>query len=67
AGFWAGLHWSFVLGVFPLAWSLMRQASETDLDDPDACLKAFKSNRDVGLMLIAAFALAAAFGPVGAP
>ncbi len=63
AGLVAGLHWTFVVGLAPLAWRLMQQATETDLDDPADCLRAFKSNRDAGLLLIAAFALAAVFAP----
>jgi len=63
AGFFAGLHWSFIPALLPAAWMLMRQATETDLDDPEACLAAFKQNRDVGFALIAAFALAALFQP----
>jgi 4-hydroxybenzoate polyprenyltransferase len=31
-----------------------------DIDDPDLCLRLFKSNRDAGLILFAALALEAA-------
>lgn len=61
-GFVAGLHWSFLIGVAALAWHLMNQATTTDLDNPADCLKTFKSNRDAGLLLIAALALAAVAG-----
>lgn len=62
AGFSVGLHWTFVIGVGAAAWHLMRQATEVDLDDPSDCLNTFKSNRDVGFLLLAAFGLATAFG-----
>lgn len=61
AGFFAGLHWSYALGVCVVAWRLLKQATEVDLDDPQDCLRAFHSNRDVGFLLIGAFAVAAAF------
>ena len=61
-GFLAGLHWAFVAGVAAIAYKLMDQATKTDLDDPAACLQAFKSNRDIGFGLIVAFALAYVFG-----
>jgi 4-hydroxybenzoate polyprenyltransferase len=63
AGFIAGLHWSFVGGLAMFGWHLMRQAKETDFDDPDDCLRTFQSNRDAGLILLAAFGLAIVFQP----
>lgn len=61
AGFFAGVHWSFSFALAPFAWMLMRQARDTDLDDPAACLRAFKSNRDAGLVLLAAFGVGILF------
>lgn len=58
-GLFGGLHWVFIIGVGLVAWLLMRQAGDTDLNDPKACLAAFRSNRDIGLLVIAALILAA--------
>lgn len=62
AGFFAGLHWSFSFALAPLTFALLRQALDTDLDDPAACLAAFRSNREAGFLLLAAFAVAIVFG-----
>lgn len=61
-GFSIGVHWTFIIGIGLIACLLMRQGGDTDLDDPKACLAAFKSNRDVGLLLIAALIAAALAG-----
>lgn len=58
-GLFAGLHWIFIAGLGLTAWLLMRQAGDTDLNDPKACLAAFKSNRNIGLLVIASLLTAA--------
>jgi 4-hydroxybenzoate polyprenyltransferase len=40
-------------GVAALAAHLVRQLRRLDIDDPDACLALFRSNRDAGLLLVA--------------
>ena len=57
AGFWQsvvamGGVWGF--GAH-LAWQLLR----LDIDDPDLCLRLFRSNRDAGLIVALFFAIAA--------
>ncbi len=59
AGFVGGVHWAYLGGLAVVAWRLMDQATRTDLESPAACLKAFRSNRDVGLLLLAAMLVAA--------
>jgi 4-hydroxybenzoate polyprenyltransferase len=51
----AGLVFSLALAVFAahLAWQIAR----LDIDDPDLCLRLFKSNRDAGLILFAGLLL----------
>ena len=39
-----------------LAWQIVR----IDIDDPESCLRMFRSNRDAGLILFAALVLDAA-------
>lgn len=56
------LHWSFAIALAPFVWALLRQARDTDLDDPIACLAAFRGNREAGLMLLGAFIVAIVFG-----
>lgn len=58
-GLFGGVHWIFIIGVALAAWLLMRQAGDTDLNDPKACLAAFKSNRNIGLVIIMALIAAA--------
>ena len=57
-GLFSGLHWVFIIGIGAVAWLLMRQAGYTDLNDPKACLAAFRSNRDIGFLVIASLILA---------
>jgi 4-hydroxybenzoate polyprenyltransferase len=51
----AGLVFAFGLAAFAahLAWQIVR----LDIDDPDLCLRVFKSNRDAGLILFAGLLL----------
>lgn len=58
-GLSSDLHWVFIFGVGLIAWLIMRQAADTDLNDPKACLAAFRSNRDIGLLVIASLIVAA--------
>ncbi|WP_238941242.1 4-hydroxybenzoate octaprenyltransferase [Jannaschia sp. Os4] len=54
--------WSLVLGLAGAAsfgWHLRRQMRGLDLADPAACLAAFRSNRDAGLIPLPFFAAAA--------
>jgi len=40
---------------------MARHLRALDIDDPEGCLRLFRANRDTGLILVAAFALAALF------
>jgi 4-hydroxybenzoate polyprenyltransferase len=54
---------SVVVGLgaaWAMGWHLTWQLSKLDIDNPDICLKLFRSNRDAGL-LVALFFAAAAF------
>jgi 4-hydroxybenzoate polyprenyltransferase len=48
AGHLAGLAWPFFVALALAGLHLLKQAARTDLDDPAACLAAFRSNRVVG-------------------
>jgi 4-hydroxybenzoate polyprenyltransferase len=54
AGAMAGAGIVFALGVIAFAVHLGWQIGRLDIDDPDLCLRLFKSNRDAGLILFAA-------------
>jgi 4-hydroxybenzoate polyprenyltransferase len=60
AGFGAGTGWPFALGLAAFAAHLVWQVRRLDISDPANCLWLFKSNRDAGLVLFAAFILDAA-------
>jgi len=53
----AGLVFALGLSIFAahLAWQIVR----IDIDDPESCLRMFRSNRDAGLILFAALLLEA--------
>jgi 4-hydroxybenzoate polyprenyltransferase len=55
AGWLAGLHWTFYLALVPAAAHLIWQVSTLDISDPKSCLAKFKTSRDFGLLLFAAF------------
>jgi 4-hydroxybenzoate polyprenyltransferase len=57
AGFGAGGSVIFALGLVAFAAHLAWQVARLDINDPDLCLMLFKSNRDAGLILFAAFVL----------
>ena len=50
----AGTGIVFALGCVLFGAHLGWQIERLDIDDPDLCLKLFKSNRDAGLILFAA-------------
>lgn len=56
AGFVAGLGIVFFIGLIAASAHLLRQVGRVDIDDPDLCLKVFKSNRDFGFIVLAALA-----------
>jgi 4-hydroxybenzoate polyprenyltransferase len=60
AGLGAGAGLPFALGLVAYAMHLGWQIARIDLDDPDSCLRMFRSNRDAGLILFAALLLDAA-------
>jgi len=62
AGWSAGAGLVFALGLVAFAAHLAWQIAKLDIDDPDLCLRVFKSNRDAGLILFAALLLDAAIG-----
>jgi len=57
AGSLAGGRLIFALGLAGFAMHLVWQVWRLDIDDPDLCLRLFKSNRDAGLFLFAAMML----------
>jgi 4-hydroxybenzoate polyprenyltransferase len=57
AGNLAGGRLIFALGLAGFAAHLVWQVWRLDIDDPDLCLRLFKSNRDAGLFLFAAMML----------
>jgi 4-hydroxybenzoate polyprenyltransferase len=50
----------FALGLVAFAAHLAWQIVRIDIDDPDSCLRIFRSNRDAGLILFMATVLDAA-------
>jgi len=64
AGLLAGAGAAFALGLAAFAAHLAWQIMRLDIDDPDQCLRLFKSNRDAGLILFAGM-LADAFARAG--
>ncbi|MEO1328115.1 MAG: 4-hydroxybenzoate octaprenyltransferase [Pseudomonadota bacterium] len=57
AGWAAGLGWLFWLGLAAYAAHLAGQILRLDIDDSALCLHLFKSNREAGLLLLAAIAM----------
>lgn len=57
AGFLSGLGVLFYLGLGAGAFHLLRQTAQVDIDNPDLCLKVFKSNRDYGFIVLASLVL----------
>jgi 4-hydroxybenzoate polyprenyltransferase len=57
AGVFAGAGTAFALGLAAFAAHLAWQIVRLDIDDPDDCLRLFKSNRDAGLILFAGMLL----------
>jgi 4-hydroxybenzoate polyprenyltransferase len=57
AGFLVGAKLIFALGLAGFAAHLAWQVWRLDIDDPDLCLRLFKSNRDAGLFLFVAMML----------
>jgi 4-hydroxybenzoate polyprenyltransferase len=53
AGTLVGAGPVFALGLAAFAAHLAWQVARIDIDDPDECLRLFKSNRDAGLILFA--------------
>ncbi len=62
AGMLAGAGAMFWLGLAAFAIHLAWQVARLDIDDPDLCLRVFKSNRDAGLILFAGMVLDAYVG-----
>jgi 4-hydroxybenzoate polyprenyltransferase len=60
AGLMAGAGAAFLAGLALFAAHLAWQVARLDIDDPDGCLRLFKSNRDAGLILFAGLLLDAA-------
>jgi 4-hydroxybenzoate polyprenyltransferase len=61
AGFSADTGAIFAVALIAFAAHLAWQVSRLDIDNPDNCLRVFKSNRDAGLILFAGLVLDAAF------
>jgi 4-hydroxybenzoate polyprenyltransferase len=60
AGYFAHAGMVFALGLAAFAAHLAWQIVRIEIDDPDSCLRMFRSNRDAGLILFAALLLDAA-------
>jgi 4-hydroxybenzoate polyprenyltransferase len=54
AGLAAGLGVLYFVGLIAGMIHLLRQINRVDIDDPDLCLKTFKSNRDFGFIILVA-------------
>jgi 4-hydroxybenzoate polyprenyltransferase len=61
AGFAADTGAIFAVALLAFAAHLAWQIVRLDIDDPDYCLRVFKSNRDAGLILFAGLVLDAAW------
>jgi len=57
AGLLAGAEIVFLLGMGAAGAHLFRQVATLDIDDPENCLRRFRSNRDFGLIVFAAIVL----------
>jgi 4-hydroxybenzoate polyprenyltransferase len=55
AGYSAGAGIVFAAGILLFALHLAWQVKSIDIDDPALCLRIFRSNRDAGIILFAAF------------
>jgi 4-hydroxybenzoate polyprenyltransferase len=62
AGYLAGGRIFFALGLAAFAAHLAWQVRRLDINDPDLCLRVFKSDRDAGLILFAGLVLDAMVG-----
>jgi 4-hydroxybenzoate polyprenyltransferase len=60
AGWLSGAAIAFTIGLALFALHLIWQIWRIDINDPDLCLRLFKSNRDAGLILFAGLVLDAA-------
>jgi 4-hydroxybenzoate polyprenyltransferase len=60
AGYFASARIVFALGLAAFAVHLAWQIVRIEIDNPDSCLRMFRSNRDAGLILFAALLLDAA-------
>jgi 4-hydroxybenzoate polyprenyltransferase len=65
SGLLAGAGAAFALGLTAFAGHLAWQIMRLDIDDPDQCLRLFKSNRDAGLILFAGMLADAYWGATG--
>ncbi len=54
AGTMVEMGWFFYVGLVPVAGHFVWQIVTLDIDDPDNCLLRFRSNRDVGLLVVIA-------------
>lgn len=63
AGALTDVHILFYAALIPAAAHLFWQWRRLDIGDPSLCLKLFKSNRDAGLLLLAAMLSARLFPP----
>jgi 4-hydroxybenzoate polyprenyltransferase len=61
AGYAAHAGFVFALGLAAFAAHLAWQIARIELDDPESCLRVFRSNRDAGLILFVAPVLDAGF------
>ena len=60
AGYAAHAGVVFAIGLLAFAAHLVWQIARIEIDDPDSCLRIFRSNRDAGLILFVALVLDAA-------
>ena len=60
AGLTGGLNGAYIAFLAAPAAHFVWQIRKTDIDDPAVCLAVFKSNREAGLLILAALLLAAA-------
>jgi 4-hydroxybenzoate polyprenyltransferase len=57
AGIFSGIGWAYFPGLLAVAAHVLWQIRTVDVDRPGLCLKLFKSNRDLGALMLAAILL----------
>jgi 4-hydroxybenzoate polyprenyltransferase len=62
AGFTEHAGWPFAFVMLAAGWHLLGQVRKLDINDPENCLRLFRSNRETGALVALAFLAASWFG-----